>query len=121
MRHIEAIFNALLPDTPGELRYIEELGGGALMDLGCYCLHWIRTIVSDEPTVVSAAARCGAPGVDLEVDAETGIHQRTDGASLNVRCSPKTARCSGDCASQATRACSNSTIPSRRIGRHSID
>ena len=44
-----------LPDTPGELRYIEALGGGALMDLGCYCMHWIRTVAGDEPTVVSAA------------------------------------------------------------------
>ena len=26
VRHIEAVFNADLPDTPGELRYIEELG-----------------------------------------------------------------------------------------------
>src|SRR5687767_6456192 len=29
IRHIEAVFNANLPDTPGELRYIEALGGGA--------------------------------------------------------------------------------------------
>ena len=61
IRHIEAVFNANLPDTPGELRYIEELGGGALMDLGCYCMHWIRTVAGDEPTVVSASARCATP------------------------------------------------------------
>jgi predicted dehydrogenase len=45
-----AVFNAICPIRPGELRYIEELGGGALMDLGCYCLHWIRTVAGDEPT-----------------------------------------------------------------------
>src|SRR5262245_15723154 len=67
IRHIEAVFNADLPDTPGELRYIEELGGGALMDLGCYCLHWIRTVAGDEPSVVRASASCGPPGVDLAV------------------------------------------------------
>jgi predicted dehydrogenase len=84
VRHIEAIFNALLPDTPGELRYIEELGGGALMDLGCYCLHWIRTIAADEPTVVSARARCNSTGVDLGVEAELAF---TSGPTASLKCS----------------------------------
>jgi len=84
IRHIEAIFNALLPDTPGELRYIEELGGGALMDLGCYCMHWIRTVAGDEPTVVSAQARCATPGVDLEVSAELAF---TSGPTATLKCS----------------------------------
>jgi predicted dehydrogenase len=82
--HIEAVFNASLPDTPGELRYIEELGGGAMMDLGCYCMHWIRTIANDEPTVVNAVARCGAPGVDLEVTAALAF---TSGPTATLKCS----------------------------------
>jgi predicted dehydrogenase len=84
IRHIEASFNADLPDTPGELRYIEALGGGALMDLGCYCMHWIRTVAGDEPTVVSAHARCGAPGVDLDIDAELAF---TSGPTASLKCS----------------------------------
>lgn len=84
IRHIEAVFNANLPDTPGELRYIEELGGGALMDLGCYCLHWIRSVADDEPTVVSARARCGSPGVDLEVKAQLAF---TSGPTATLKCS----------------------------------
>jgi predicted dehydrogenase len=84
IRHIEAIFNANLPDTPGELRYIEELGGGALMDLGCYCMHWIRTVASDEPTVVKAHARCGIPGVDLDIAAELAF---TSGPTAVLKCS----------------------------------
>ncbi len=67
-----------LPDTPGELRYIEELGGGALMDLGCYCMHWIRTVAGDEPSVVSASARCVTPGVDIDGRSRAGLHQRAD-------------------------------------------
>jgi predicted dehydrogenase len=82
--NIEAIFNATLPDTPGELRYIEELGGGALMDLGCYCLHWIRTVAGDEPTVVSARAKCAAPGVDIELEAELAF---TSGPTATLKCS----------------------------------
>jgi len=84
IRHIEAVFNADLPDTPGELRYIESLGGGALMDLGCYCMHWIRTVAGDEPTIVSASARCGTPGVDLDIEAELAF---TSGPTATLKCS----------------------------------
>ena len=72
------------PDTPGELRYIEALGGGALMDLGCYCMHWIRTVAGDEPTVVSATARCATPGVDLDIEAELAF---TSGPTATLKCS----------------------------------
>ena len=84
IRRIEAVFNANLPDTPGELRYIEALGGGALMDLGCYCMHWIRTVAGDEPTIVSATARCATPGVDLDIDAELAF---TSGPTATLKCS----------------------------------
>jgi predicted dehydrogenase len=84
IRHVEAVFNANLPDTPGELRYIEELGGGALMDLGCYCLHWIRTVVGDEPTVVSASAHCATAGVDIQASAELAF---TSGPTASLECS----------------------------------
>ena len=84
LRHIEAVFNATLPDTPGELRYIEELGGGALMDLGCYCMHWIRTVAGDEPTIVKASARCLTPGVDIETHAELAF---TSGPTATLKCS----------------------------------
>jgi predicted dehydrogenase len=84
LRRIEAVFNADLPDTPGELRYIEALGGGALMDLGCYCMHWIRTVTGDEPSVVSARARCGAPGVELDIEAELAF---TSGPTASLKCS----------------------------------
>jgi predicted dehydrogenase len=84
VRHIEATFNAMLPDTPGELRYIEELGGGALMDLGCYCLHWIRTVAADEPSVVRARARCVTPGVDIAIEAELAF---TSGPTATLQCS----------------------------------
>lgn len=84
VKRIEAVFNANLPDTPGELRYIEALGGGSLMDLGCYCLHWIRTVAGEEPTITSARARCVTPGVDIEVEAEMAF---TSGPTAHLRCS----------------------------------
>jgi len=84
LRHIDAVFNVDLPDTPGELRYVEALGGGALMDLGCYCLHWIRTVAGDEPAVVKASARCDSPGVDVEIEAQLAF---TSGPTASLKCS----------------------------------
>ncbi|HPQ70063.1 MAG TPA: Gfo/Idh/MocA family oxidoreductase [bacterium] len=40
-----------------------ELAGGALRDVGCYCVHFSRLIVGDEPLRVSAFER--RAGVDL--------------------------------------------------------
>ena len=84
IRHIEATFNVSIPDGPGELRYIEQIGGGALMDLGCYCLHWIRTIAGDEPSVISASARCATPGIDVGIEAELAF---TSGPTATLKCS----------------------------------
>ncbi len=81
---IEADFNANLADSPGELRYLEALGGGAMMDLGCYCMHWIRTIAADEPTVVDARARCLSPGLDVAMEAELAF---TSGPTGRLSCS----------------------------------
>ena len=56
IQRLSAFFNVTIPHRPGELRHTLELGGGALMDLGCYPLHWVRTVVGEEPDVVSAEA-----------------------------------------------------------------
>ena len=55
--------------APGELRYEPAQGGGALMDLGCYVVHWLRTVTGHEPRVVSASSRLHATGVDVETEA----------------------------------------------------
>jgi predicted dehydrogenase len=51
----EADFSVPIPFQPQELRWLPETGGGALMDLGCYPLHALRTTLSVEPQVLSAA------------------------------------------------------------------
>lgn len=40
-----------MPKT--DIRYQFDLGGGALMDLGCYLVHWVRTLLG-EPTTIEA-------------------------------------------------------------------
>lgn len=65
----EAIFDVRIPYRPGELRWIATQGGGALMDLGCYCIHALRTLAACEPKV--ASARCTVEhGVDETTVAE---------------------------------------------------
>ncbi|MFN3911260.1 Gfo/Idh/MocA family protein [Hyphomonas sp.] len=67
---IKADFSVPIPNQPGELRYDPALGGGALMDLGCYALHWARTVAGSEPHVVKAQSSLTAQGADLTTRAE---------------------------------------------------
>jgi predicted dehydrogenase len=71
IERVEASFT--LPDgaiATGDIRWDLALGGGALMDLGCYPLQWVRFAVGAEPDVVSAQAVCPVPEVDGELTAE---------------------------------------------------
>lgn len=67
---MKAEFSVRIPYSAEELRHRPDLGGGALMDLGCYPLHWLRTIAGSEPRLVSARMEAGAAGVDLLTEAE---------------------------------------------------
>ncbi|MGF1455151.1 MAG: Gfo/Idh/MocA family protein [Alphaproteobacteria bacterium] len=84
VRRINAVFTVPIADTPGELRHDPRLGGGALMDLGCYPVHWIRTILGAEPVVRRAEATMGKPGLDLAMAADL---DGPDGARARVTCS----------------------------------
>ncbi len=57
-----------------DIRWDLPLGGGALMDLGCYNVQWLRfvgeTLGWGEPEVVSATADCPVEGVDGTLEAE---------------------------------------------------
>jgi predicted dehydrogenase len=54
LQSAEASFEVPIPYREGELRWTREQGGGALMDLGCYPVHCLRSVLGSEPTVVSA-------------------------------------------------------------------
>lgn len=54
----------------GDIRWNFQLGGGATMDLGCYCIAWVRWAVGAEPTVTTARAETTADGVDAWLEAE---------------------------------------------------
>ena len=48
----------------GNVRFERALGGGGLMDVGCYCISFSRLIAGEEPTSVSAASHTHERGVD---------------------------------------------------------
>lgn len=65
IRRIKARFDVRIPYSPSEFRHVPMLGGGALMDLGCYPVHWARTLLGSEPRVVQAECVRSEAGVDV--------------------------------------------------------
>jgi predicted dehydrogenase len=66
------------------IRLDPDLGGGSLMDVGCYCVNVSRTLVGEEPLEVQATARWTDRGVD---EAMTGILRFPGGAVAHFDCS----------------------------------
>lgn len=59
---LHASFFGILPRAD-DVRFVPELGGGALLDLGCYCVSAARLVLG-EPASVHGEAFVGASGVD---------------------------------------------------------
>jgi predicted dehydrogenase len=55
---------SFLYDTPGNFRNDPAMGGGALMDLGCYCVHIARLLLHAEPKHVVAQSAQNDLGAD---------------------------------------------------------
>ena len=74
LQRVETVMDMPAPDD-SDPRWSFELGGGALMDLGCYSLHSQRALASvlgGEPTLINATGgeRAGHPGIDEWLKAE---------------------------------------------------
>lgn len=69
IKSIEARFGFLLPEL-SNIRFNYDLGGGALMDAGCYPVSLVRFLVGLEPTVIEAKAKLIKPQVDSKVEAK---------------------------------------------------
>jgi predicted dehydrogenase len=85
LRHVHGVFD--LPDGHigrGDIRWDLALGGGAMMDLGCYPAQWVRWIVGSEPLVTSAEAVCPVPDVDGQMVARL---EWGDGTTGTIQCS----------------------------------
>jgi predicted dehydrogenase len=73
VRTLRAEFFVDIPYDPHNIRYDPAQGGGAMMDLGCYPLHWLRSFVGEEPEVLAASARLSPLGSDTQIAADLGF------------------------------------------------
>ena len=64
LRHIRTSFCYRTTRIAGNIRFDPALAGGALMDVGCYCLNFSRFFAGAEPLSVRAAANLHDSGVD---------------------------------------------------------
>jgi D-xylose 1-dehydrogenase (NADP+, D-xylono-1,5-lactone-forming) len=63
LRQLRSLFSFTLTDE-ADVRLDPELDGGALMDLGCYCISMQR-VLAGEPELVFGRQRLGGKGVDV--------------------------------------------------------
>ncbi len=70
LTRVEAAFDAPVSKDEEEIRYLPDVGGGALWDLGVYPLHWARSSLGKVLTVNSARQRLHYGGADIETCAE---------------------------------------------------
>jgi len=67
LRQLRSSFSFMLTDS-SDVRLSPELDGGALMDLGCYCINGCR-LLAGEPVAVLGFQHVGRTGIDLRFDA----------------------------------------------------
>lgn len=77
VRSIDASFCFNAPYDPASRLYKKDLGGGGILDVGCYCASMARMVAGcaigkpfDEPSTISASGRIGKSGVDEYASAE---------------------------------------------------
>ena len=85
MHHVEVRMAMPAPDA-SDPRWSFEMAGGALMDLGCYGLHIMRTL--GHPSIIRAHANERTPGIDEWCDVELGFPGGATGLSANTMTAP---------------------------------
>lgn len=76
IERVEVGFSAFIPKR--DFRFVYELGGGVMLDMGCYPVAFLRSILGTEPTVKSAHATLVAPKVDGTMHATLGFPNAPD-------------------------------------------
>jgi D-xylose 1-dehydrogenase (NADP+, D-xylono-1,5-lactone-forming) len=64
VKFMRAFFSFFMEDRTGNIRLNRHLGGGALFDVGCYCVNSIRYILEEEPLSMEILAETNQNGVD---------------------------------------------------------
>jgi D-xylose 1-dehydrogenase (NADP+, D-xylono-1,5-lactone-forming) len=82
LKTIESAFTFKLEDT-SNIRFQSEMGGGAVMDVGCYCINLSRILAGREPVAVHARTHWASTGVD---DHLSGLLDFGDGLMAHFDC-----------------------------------
>jgi D-xylose 1-dehydrogenase (NADP+, D-xylono-1,5-lactone-forming) len=69
--------------APGDPRLERTMDGGALMDVGCYCVSAARTLAGAEPDACAAMRIAGGDDVDVVL---TGLLRFGDGLLATIDC-----------------------------------
>jgi predicted dehydrogenase len=91
LQSAEALFEVPIANKPDEIRYDAGLGGGALMDLGCYPIQWLRNVAGGEPDVLEAFQTREAGGADIATTARMRFPNRLH-ATLSCSMQPASGR-----------------------------
>ena len=83
LQRAHAVFQVPIPKDIDDLRWRADQAGGALMDLGCYPLHILRTLIGAEPEVLSAQGLFDN-GVDAAMSASLAF---PGGVEAQISCS----------------------------------
>lgn len=83
VRLIRAGFSFTL-GRPDDVRWQADMAGGAIMDVGCYCVNLARMLIGVAPEQVWATARWSAGGVDETL---AGTLEYPGGAIAHIACS----------------------------------
>jgi predicted dehydrogenase len=86
VQHVQAAFGFHIAD-PDNVRFDPALGGGALLDAGCYPVSFVRLIMGAPPQRVHAQARWHPRGVDESVFVTL---EYASGCVAQVACSMRT-------------------------------
>lgn len=88
LRLVRAAFTFKV-SNPQDIRLQPDLGGGSLMDVGCYCVNVGRTLLGGEPTEAQAFAVWSEKGIDKEM---VGVLRFKGDVFLQFHCALDTAR-----------------------------
>lgn len=64
IKMVRACFSFYMDNREGNIRLNDNLGGGAIYDIGCYCINAIRYLLESEPLSVYAVGEINDDGVD---------------------------------------------------------
>ena len=86
LRVVQSIFS-YYNDDPSNIRNRLENGGGAVMDIGCYCINLSRLLFDEEPGSIDAVVhRDPEMGIDIVTSAILGF---ANGARSEFTCSTR--------------------------------